>query len=192
MSSTFIAINDVENQNLAMITNNNENNNENKNNNKVSICCSILKYLISFILFCMPLTMPIVQIAYGIYYYHKITNCHSFITIPIWLIISGITGILMILLVGILFFNIFQIIKKDEIDTPTTSQDKITCFLCSLLLYIILIFNTIWTICGSIMFWRDCIHSNPSGINTLMWVTLILTYVYIYMFNQNKKNDTDK
>ncbi len=74
--------------------------------------------------------------------------------------VSGLTGIIMIILTMIIYHEDNKIINAMNISQNT--QDYIN------LLNISIIFNIIWTICGSIMFWRDCIDSEPSNINTLM------------------------
>jgi hypothetical protein len=42
------------------------------------------------------------------------------------------------------------------------------------------IFGIVWTILGSIVFWRDCPHVTPHSIYNLMYAVLILSYISIY------------
>lgn len=62
-----------------------------------------------------------------------------------------------------------------------------------------LIFLFVWTIVGAVIFWRDCVHTDPNSIRIFMWVDLIVsillfciggmterrnTYIIIYIPNQ--------
>ena len=105
--------------------------------------------------------IPLIQILWGIIYFNSIKHCNSFISIPIWLIINGIARIISCIII----LNLLSI--NDNKNTNIINIFK----------YFIYISRLAWMICGSIIFWRDCIHLSPESINILMYISLTVGYV---------------
>ena len=107
--------------------------------------------------------MPIFEIYLG---FTEIITCNTpmFVTLNEWLIVKGITHLILIMwLIMLLFMG-----KK-------SCLSYILIIICTT----INIFLLIWLIVGSIIFWRDCINLEPKIVNDYMWFSLILGYITI-------------
>jgi hypothetical protein len=143
----------------------------NPNSNCYIYLCS------STLFFCMMtclLALPVSEMTLAILYRNDIV-CHTdlYINVFEWLIIKSSINILLL----VSFFILFVLNSKE------------TCCYSFLFViyYIISVFNLGWLILGSILFWRDCYNLSPSSINILMWVSLIMGYINIYMYAVQKK-----
>lgn len=127
--------------------------------------------ILGFFALCLPL--PIVQLNYGLQHKHDY-HCESFIGISDWLIVKGST------MIGTVFIGLLMV----GFTNHYAVYNKACSALCALLLYILymllLLFETIWLIVGSVIFWRDCINITPSSVNDLMWASLIVGYIDLY------------
>lgn len=121
------------------------------------------------------LSLPIVEIVFGIQYYQNL-DCQSNINIPIylWLIIKGSFSILTIFLVGCLY---------------SLNNKSVLFVLTNPCLYFLQLFNLVWLILGSIIFWRDCSNLKPESVNILLYVSLIFGYISIFGSILNKSNN---
>lgn len=143
----------------------------------LSSCC--LLFCCSSILLTIILSLPIVEIVFGIQYYNQI-ECISDINIPldIWLIVRGSSTILtLILFICVMYF---------------ISRNNLTSFLgilLSPLFYVLQFFNFIWLILGSIIFWRYCSNVEPESVNILLYVSLIFGYISILVSILNGNNN---
>lgn len=122
-------------------------------------------FCIVFTIFGMVLSLPIVEIYYGVSYESKILcNSPIDIEIPLWLIVKG-----SIKLLSIIFISIYHF-----------STSKSICGTISLFIFSLLqTFLFVWVVLGGIIFWRDCPHLEPTSVNALMWFSLILEMFFI-------------
>ncbi len=122
-------------------------------------------FCIVFTMFGLVLSLPIVEIYYGVSYQNQII-CQSSINIeiPLWLILKGSIKLLSIIFISIYHFS-----------TSKSICGTISSFIFSLLQT----FLFVWLILGSIIFWRDCPNIEPTSVNTLMWFSLILEMFFI-------------
>lgn len=124
-------------------------------NTRIAIYCMIG----CIILFGLPL--PLTEIILAITHYSEV-ECDSFIELPTWLIVHGSDGVFVVALcITIIYYSL----------NPDSSPVKHLIVL--ILMSLNTLFSFAWIICGSVMFWRDCIHTPPHEINVLMWVSLI-------------------
>ena len=118
--------------------------------------------------------LPVSELTLAIMYKNDII-CNSDINVSIfeWLVIKSSINIALLLLFFIL--SIFN--------------DKDICcyYFLFFIYYLVGIFNLVWLILGSILFWRDCYDLEPYTINILMWVSLIIGYINIYLHAIQKK-----
>ena len=129
------------------------------------------------------ITLPIVEIIFGIKYLNKI-SCHSEINIPldIWLLIKGCYTFIIICCIGIY----------------SLSGEKSIVKIFSLpFVYLLQLFHLIWVILGSIIFWNNCINSVTSELSILLYISLISGYMSFFsnslLYNKtanNKKTNT--
>ena len=140
------------------------------------ICLSFKSIIILF-------TLPISEIYFGINYGDEV-NCSTNIfnlSLKNWLIIKGSISIL----------NIFSFA------TMVGCGNKSICnYIFYIINNIILTFNIIWLIIGSIIFWAYCKNLEPVNINTLMYFSLILGYIgflnQIAILNNNFQTEKPK
>uniref|UniRef100_A0A6C0ECC0 Transmembrane protein n=1 Tax=viral metagenome TaxID=1070528 RepID=A0A6C0ECC0_9ZZZZ len=108
--------------------------------------------------------------------YENDIDCSSSVGISIyqWLLTDAIVLLLFLAPIFILAFLTINI---------KTKRDN-TLIKCDILLLILrllsLVFTIAWTIIGSIIFWRDCSHVEPSEVNSIMWAALIIRYISIF------------
>ena len=140
------------------------------------VSCCVMFTCSCFILLIL-LSLPIVEIVFGIQYYENL-ECQSQINIPIylWLIIKGSFTILTIILVGCLY---------------TINNKSMLFVLTNPCLYFLQLFNLVWLILGSIIFWRDCSNLKPESVNILLYVSLISGYISIFGSILNKSNSSN-
>ncbi len=144
---------------------------DSKNSNCYICFCS------SMLFFCMLvclLALPVSEMTLAILYRNEIV-CHTdlYVNVFEWLIVKSSISI------GILLsFFILVILSNNE----TCCYSFVT-----IIYYLVSIFNLGWLIFGSILFWRDCYNLSPSVINILMWFSLIIGYINIYMYAVQKK-----
>ncbi len=131
----------------------------------------------SMVFFCMLaclLALPISELTLAILYKDDIVcNSDLYVNIFEWLIIKSSVNIGLFLS----FFILFILSNKE------------TCcynFMFAIY-YIVSLFNLGWLVLGSILFWRDCYNLSPYAINMLMWVSLIMGYINIYIYAVQKK-----
>ena len=130
------------------------------NLDKESVCLFICTFLFIIFILCLLLGIPITQIYIGVQYSNEIT-CDGTVILPVsdWLIVQGSTTITLFLFISILF---------------TCGKNSIGYYIMIISIYILNVFSLCWLVIGSINFWKDCPNLQPSGINTFMWVSLIL------------------
>jgi hypothetical protein len=118
---------------------------------------------------CFLFALPIAEIVFGFIYMEKV-SCNSFLQPTVWLVVKGIISVL---IVCCLFFsNNICIHDKNKIVNTLL-------FLVIIITVPLMLFNFIWLIVGSIMFWRDCINIQPVSLNILIWFALILGYIVV-------------
>ncbi len=129
-------------------------------------CCSCISFIVI-------LSLPIVEIVFGILYFNQI-NCISDVgvSLDIWLIVKGSTSILTICTVGTVLY--------------LQSIFTLPC------IYLFQLFNLAWLILGSVIFWRYCSNLIPDSINILMYVSLILGYISFLYSLKHSNSNTEK
>jgi len=134
------------------------------------VCCKW--YCFTCFLFVFSLTLAILQLVF-VHHYGDSVKCSPFVTPQHWLSVQGqisIVVICILVLVCILFCISFD-----------------PCFLCvflfvALCCIIITIFQFVWLVCGSVMFWQECSsHTGSRQIDLLMWVSLSCGYIFAIM-----------
>lgn len=98
---------------------------------------------------------------------HEIVCESPIMSLQSWLIVDGIFNIVGGCIVGLLYFG------EDNAEQFTERARKIN--------KPFIAFELVWTIIGSIVFWRDCPHVTPHSIYNLMFAVLILSYISIYV-----------
>ena len=143
----------------------------NSNSNCYICFCS------SIVFFCMLsclLALPASEMTLALLYKNDIV-CKSDLHVNIfeWLVIKSSINIGLL----ITFFILFILNNKD------------TCYYSFMfsIYYIISLFNFGWLILGSVLFWRDCYNLEPTSVNILMWISLIMGYINIYIYAVQKK-----
>ena len=123
-------------------------------------------------------SFPIVELAFAGFYKNSVENCDTpLVPIIPWLTVSGSMGIV----AGCMCLIMMLGAAKES--TLIVTFGTIVIYLCS-------IFQLIWLILGSVMFWRDCHNATPSRLNDMMWAALIIGYIALYaqiVQNKNKK-----
>jgi len=123
----------------------------------------LIKCFIVMIHYFGALPLFITQIIFGTQT-QQYSSCDSFVGVSDWLIVQGSTAI------GTAFF---AMLLMAAINCKNTCQ---TTFYRTML-YLSLIWQCVWQIVGSVMFWRDCLHLTPASTNDLMWASLIIGHL---------------
>lgn len=145
--------------------------------------CAIIGILL---IFGMLLAIPIAELVMRHKYYDDIV-CHSpIMSLQQWLLVDGVFGIITA--------TLFTITLAGVVAALSQSSDDLTCFFVGIgiILYPCYVFNLIWLILGSIVFWRDCPNAEPTAINTFMYAVLIINYVMLYIQIQQSRQKSDK
>jgi len=130
---------------------------------------------LSFIsLFLLSILVPILIIVYAGIYNHAndTSNCTSStnISFPTWLYVNGFLNLsYAIIMFIIIYLKKFRSMSNMCINTCTTTIP----------IYLAII---IWTMIGSLMYWRDCLHIQPITFNYIIMGTLIYNYVICLVF----------
>ncbi len=126
----------------------------------------------------ISLALPVTEIVMGAKYKDDVVCDTSIVPIPAWLIVKGSVSLLYISLLGI---------------TMTAAATELTGLgvLSAIPMIVLGVFQLAWLIVGSVTFWRDCRDLDPESVNTLMWCSLIIGYVmlFIHWIASNKKKD---
>ena len=140
------------------------------------ICVNIANCTLITCISLLLLMWPASEIYMGYTYRDQITcTTTMFVTLSEWLIIKG----------SITIFSMFLILPM------LLSNRNSICYGCIIIpIYISYLTTFSWLIIGSIIFWRDCINTEPVVINAYMWVSLI--FGYIAVLNSPKNNDNDQ
>lgn len=131
--------------------------------------------------FCIFAALPVTEIVMGTIYKDDVVCETDVVDIPVWLIVKGATGLFVVVF---LVMAILASVTRNDCFVGLIATFTIPFFLSC-------IFSLAWLIIGSVVFWRDCIHLTPTSVNTLMWCSLIIGYVSIYLqwVTSNKKKD---
>jgi hypothetical protein len=114
-------------------------------------------------------SLQIAQITIGVMYPNSCKSSFN-LNVNVWLIVQGIGGCLQLVI------NMTMLYKK--------------CLcMCGFSRILLVLFQVIWMIIGSIMFWRDCYNCQPQTLNTMLWVSLILGYISIFIQDNSSRND---
>lgn len=141
------------------------------NSNCYLYCCSGVSILcLTVFLFALPVTELTLSL---IYRDDIICNSDIQVTIFEWLVLKSSINIILLLIFFIL--SIFD------------NKDNYLYSFIFFTYYLFGVFNFAWLIVGSIIFWRDCYNLEPYSINILMWVSLIMGYINIYINSVQKK-----
>lgn len=111
-------------------------------------------------------------------YGHEIVCNSSVMSLQTWLVVDGIVNIVGGCILGLLYFG------KDDMEQFAENARKIN--------KPFIAFELVWTIIGSIVFWRDCPHVTPHSISDLMYAVLILSYIRIYTHYDSEMKYTKK
>uniref|UniRef100_A0A6C0ECL6 Uncharacterized protein n=1 Tax=viral metagenome TaxID=1070528 RepID=A0A6C0ECL6_9ZZZZ len=140
-------------------------------------------YICVFLIYLVINALPISELVIATKFKNDI-DCESNVGVSLyqWLITDAA---MVISLVGFIFllFTIAFI---------TNSNGMMNIMFVSFLLLIpYVIFNFAWLIVGSIIFWRDCVHVNPSEVNTIMWVVLLIKWIMMFLtlMSRSKKSE---
>jgi hypothetical protein len=129
----------------------------------IPVCLCGVIFIIS--LFCITFVLPISEIFIGIYYKNKIIcNNSLIINVSDWLIIKGSVYIGSIIIHFICLYS---------------GKNSLLYCITLPIVYVINLFLLTWLIIGSINFWRDCPLLEPKEINTFMWCSLIMGYIFL-------------
>jgi hypothetical protein len=124
--------------------------------------------------------LPVTEIVMGAIHRNDITCETDIVDISTWLIVKGATG---------LFVVVFLVVA---ILAASTENEFFSCLAVSFVTPFVFacMFSFAWLIVGSVVFWRDCSHLEPRPVNTLMWCSLIIGYVSIYIqWTTSNKNE---
>jgi hypothetical protein len=86
----------------------------------------------------------------------------------------------------LLYKGIFTILNLFLIGFFKVTKSRSTLDKCVTALYVVTgLFNFVWLILGSILFWRDCPNVKPQNLNFYLWFTLVVGYVSIFAVSSN-------
>jgi hypothetical protein len=122
------------------------------------------------------LPLAITEISFG-NMYDTSETCDSFIELSDWLIIKGVITLVFAIVAIPLYMSGTVMMVKDK-DSCAGE-----CCACGgfVLMWLVCAFQFAWLIVGSVVFWRDCHDVEPKRVNTLMWCSLIIGYVSLYL-----------
>jgi len=136
----------------------------------VSICggiCALFGIVFVLGLFFGP---PVAELIIGATHQGDYSVCSTSLpSPPVWLIVKGSVG---------LFFGTYILLMLVALKT----EDEAVCTIVALFFVpfvLSLFFQFAWLIVGSVMFWRDCMHLEPTQLNDMMWASLIIGYVSV-------------
>lgn len=137
-------------------------------NDETLLCCLCCTGLIGLCI-CMTFfaSVGIAELAMVGNHGHEIVCDSPIMSLQSWLIVDGIVNIIGGCIIGLLYFG------EDNAAKFTESARRVN--------KPFIAFELIWTIIGSIVFWRDCPHVTPHSIYNLMFAVLILSYISIYV-----------
>ena len=123
--------------------------------------------------------LPISELIMGSIYKNQIDCVTEIVNIDTWLIVKGSIGLFVVVFLSIL---VVAVATEEEYLLRLSVTSTIPFYLSCL-------FSLAWLIVGSVIFWRDCIDLSPRSVNTMMWCSLIIGYVLIYIqwTTSNKK-----
>ena len=136
--------------------------------------------LISLIFSFFFLTIPLLEIYFGLVYKDLIICETNIIPIYQWLIIKGTINIINVLLFITIFLSYYK---------------SLTYCLIIPIVFLIKFFNLFWVIIGLIIFIRDCPLIKPKEINIFMYISLIIGIINIFnitFLNYHEKNYHEK
>lgn len=118
-----------------------------------------------------------ISLGFGIHYKNNIvcrnhfeniaiTKLKNSIGFPLWLILNGVNGLQSIQL------SVICICAKSCCDKHRFYN--IIVLYCTFALIFAILFNIVWTIIGSIMFWGGCNDLVPENVRVFYWYTLII------------------
>ena len=116
-------------------------------------------------------TFPIILLVYGNKYDDSVCDTSMNLSISSWLKTSGfieIIGITTYIILHILYLKYYAV----------------------LVLGFFQIFNVIWLIVGSVLYFRDCPHVKPNDLNNLMCAAIIIKWIFfiisLFLLKNNK------
>ncbi len=138
--------------------------------------CNVIRF-VNFLIFA---TLPIYELVIGSTYRDQVDCVTDIVSILTWLIVKGSVGLFVVIFLSVL----------------VTSKNDCCIGLATIFaipFYLAYVFSFAWLIIGSVVFWRDCSHLSPRPVNTMMWCSLTIGYVSVYLqwVTSNKKNDDD-
>jgi hypothetical protein len=113
----------------------------------------------------ISLALHVTEIVIGAKYKDDVICDTNVIAIPTWLIVKG--------LASILYVSLFCIAFVAGVEESTDLLNIV-----AIPIMIVGSFEFIWLIIGSVIFWRDCNDLEPQSVNTMMWCSLIIGYVF--------------
>lgn len=165
---------------------NNTNNSNSSAENTVKCCiigtsnlCMGILILFAFGLF---YTLPITEFIMATEHRHEM-KCDSFMSPYTWMIVEGIIGMFIGTVFSLITVGGFIAIQENENENCILSIVTIL----GIPLIIVNVFNFVWLIIGSIMFWRDCSNLEPESMNTLYWIVLIFGWISIFVAIKSEK-----
>lgn len=126
----------------------------------------------------MLLPLPIIEIVYGASH-RSDHGCSSFVGVSDWLIIDG-AAMVFIVFLGLILFGCTN--GALVYDSPACAVGAVVSFIFFVLCNV---FKFAWLIIGSVMFWRDCKDVSPKSVNDLMWASLIIGYVGVWIAHKS-------
>lgn len=146
------------------------------------LCCSLFGLLVALMVSAW-LILPIIELHFGTKYSGQdICNSTIPITIPQWLIVSGVNGVVYVFYLCLTLCALPALLY----DCGVGCSICLVGFGCSISL-ISITFNIAWNIIGSIIFWKDCINLQPKELNIMMWCALFINYGLICIAIKNAR-----
>ena len=125
------------------------------------LCTIIWIAILTFLI----LLFPILDMYISFDFKNKIIcKTAMFVNITTWLMIKSIT-------VALIFGVLFIILNS--------GKDSACRFIFRTIGSVLVLFNLVWLIIGSIMFWKDCPKLTPTLLNTYMWINLIIGFIIV-------------
>jgi len=152
------------------------------NSRKYSNCETFSLVLRRFVNFLTIAALPVAQLIIGVIFKDEVVCETNIVSIPNWLIIKGSSVLFMAM-----FSFVFSIAKAMK-NNCIMRWLSVFC----VLFYLSCLFNLGWLIVGSVVFWRDCNDLTPKPVNTMMWCSLIIDYVLIYIQLEFTKKEEEE
>lgn len=146
------------------------------------LCFGILVIFILALFYAFPVAMLIIATQSE----HENT-CNGFISPVTWMIVDGSVSLVFSTFVALWCISYLNLMYFG-------SEEMLIAM--SVIIFvpfiIVTVFELVWLIIGSIMFWGQCIDLTPMSLNILYWIVLTLSWVMIFFGPCFSKKEEEK